>query len=53
MHFSLSPQYQVRPLLIEDICRAAEGSDGVQIDFESVSRDDADFFTVIIAYDEH
>jgi len=44
MHFSLDPEYGVRPLLIEDICRVSEGFDGVQIDFESVSRDDADYF---------
>jgi spore germination protein YaaH len=44
MHFSLDPKYGVRPLLIEDICRITEGFDGVQIDFESVSRDDADSF---------
>jgi spore germination protein YaaH len=45
MHFSLRPEYGVRPLLIEDICRVAEGFDGVQIDFESVSPDDADCFS--------
>ena len=44
MHFSLDPRYGVRPLLIEDICRVTEAFDGVQIDFESVSRDDADSF---------
>lgn len=44
MHFSLSPAYGVRPLLIEDICRVSEGFDGVQIDFESVSPDDAQAF---------
>jgi spore germination protein YaaH len=44
MHFSLEPSYGVRPLLIEDICRIAEGFDGIQIDFESVSREDADNF---------
>jgi len=44
MHFSLDPEYGVRPLLIEDICRVAEGFDGVQIDFESVSQDDAEYF---------
>jgi spore germination protein len=44
MHFSLSPQYGVRPLLVEDILRAAQDFDGVQIDFESLSRDDADSF---------
>ena len=44
MHFSLDPRFGVRPLLIEDICRLAGGFDGVQIDFESVSRDDADVF---------
>lgn len=44
MHFSLNPEYGVRPLLIEDICRVTQGFDGVQIDFESVSRDDAEHF---------
>ena len=44
MHFSLDPQYGVRPLLIEDICRVSDPFDGVQIDFESVARDDAAFF---------
>jgi spore germination protein YaaH len=44
MHFSLDPQYGVRPLLVDDIHRIGEGFDGVQIDFESVSRDDAEFF---------
>ena len=44
MHFSLDPAYGVRPLLIQDICRAGESFDGVQIDFEAVSRDDAEFF---------
>ena len=44
MHFSLDPRYGVRPLLIEDICRVSVGFDGVQIDFESVSRDDAEYF---------
>jgi spore germination protein YaaH len=44
MHFSLSPEYGVRPLLIEDIRRVADGFDGVQIDFESVSADDAGSF---------
>jgi spore germination protein len=44
IHFSLDPEYGVRPLLIEDICRITEGFDGVQIDFESVSRDDAGYF---------
>jgi spore germination protein len=44
MHFSLDPEYGVQPLLIEDICRVAEDFDGVQIDFESVSRDDAAYF---------
>ncbi len=43
-HFSLDPQYGVRPLLLDDICRIAEDFDGVQIDFEAVSRDDADSF---------
>ena len=44
MHFSLDPAYGVRPLLIQDICRVGEDFDGVQIDFESVAREDADFF---------
>jgi spore germination protein len=44
MHFCLNPRYGVRPLLIGDICRVSRGFDGVQIDFESVSRDDADSF---------
>jgi spore germination protein YaaH len=44
MHFSLDPEYGVRPLLIDDICRVSEGFDGVQIDFESVSTDDAGYF---------
>ncbi len=44
MHFSLDPAYGVRSLLVEDICRVGESFDGVQIDFESIARDDADFF---------
>jgi len=44
MHFSLDPRYGVRSLLVEDICRVAEGFDGVQIDFEAVARDDAECF---------
>ncbi|HUI70214.1 MAG TPA: glycosyl hydrolase family 18 protein [Spirochaetia bacterium] len=43
-HFSLSPDYGVRPLLISDICRISQDFDGVQIDFESVSPDDAGAF---------
>ena len=44
MHFSLDPEYGVRPLLIDDICRVSDVFDGVQIDFEAVSRDDAEYF---------
>jgi len=44
MHFSLDPDFGVRPLLIDDICRVSDPFDGVQIDFESVSRDDAEYF---------
>ncbi len=44
MHFSLDPRYGVRPLLIDDICRVSDAFDGVQIDFEAVSRDDAENF---------
>ncbi len=43
-HFSLDPAYGVRPMLLDDICRITEAFDGVQIDFEAVSRDDADNF---------
>ncbi|MGA2974383.1 MAG: glycosyl hydrolase family 18 protein [Spirochaetia bacterium] len=44
MHFSLDPEYGVRPLLIDDICRLSADFDGVQIDFEAVSADDAEYF---------
>ncbi len=44
MHFSLDPQYGVMPQLVQDICRVSVPFDGVQIDFEAISRDDADFF---------
>jgi len=44
MHFALDPRYGVTPLLIDDICRVAGDFDGVQIDFESVARDDAPVF---------
>jgi spore germination protein len=44
MHFSLDPEYGVRPVLIDDICRVSDAFDGVQIDFEMVSRDDARYF---------
>jgi spore germination protein len=44
MHFSLDPQYGVRPLLLDDICRAAEDFDGIQIDFECVPSGDAEHF---------
>jgi spore germination protein len=44
MHFSLSPAYGIRPLLINDICRVSQDFDGVQIDFEAVSPDDAQYF---------
>jgi spore germination protein len=44
MHFSLDPQFGVTPLLIDDICRVSDPFDGVQIDFESVAKDDAGFF---------
>lgn len=43
-HFCLSPDYGVRPLLIGDICRVSQDFDGVQIDFEAVSADDAQSF---------
>jgi len=44
MHFSLSPAYGIRPLLINDICRVSQDFDGVQIDFEAISPDDAQYF---------
>jgi spore germination protein len=44
MHFSLDPRFGVRPVLIDDICRVSDAFDGVQIDFESVARDDAPYF---------
>jgi len=44
MHFSLSSVYGIRPLLINDICRVSQDFDGVQIDFETVSPDDAQYF---------
>lgn len=49
MHFALDPRYGVRPLLVEDICRVAADFDGVQIDFESISRDDAEAFFAFLA----
>ena len=44
MHFTLDPDFGVRPLLILDIVKAAAGYDGVQIDFEAVAADDGDCF---------
>jgi spore germination protein len=44
MHFSLDPEYGVRTLLIDDICRLSADFDGVQIDFEAVTGDDAEYF---------
>lgn len=49
MHFALDPRYGVRPLLVADICRAAADFDGVQIDFESIARDDAEAFFGFLA----
>ncbi len=49
MHFALDPAFGVRPLLVEDICKAAEEFDGIQIDFEAVARDDAEIFRAFIA----
>jgi len=49
MHFSLDPEYGVRPLLIQDICRVAGPFDGVQIDFEAVARADAEYFFGFLA----
>ncbi len=44
VHFALSPAYGIRPLLVDDICRVSDPFDGVQIDFEAVSPDDAQNF---------
>ena len=44
MHFSLDPEYGVQPLLMDDISRAAAAFDGIQVDFEAVTRDDARYF---------
>jgi spore germination protein len=48
MHFALTPTYGVTPLLVGDIIRVAQDFDGVQIDFESVARDDADAFIAFL-----
>jgi spore germination protein len=48
LHFALDARYGVRPLLIDDICRVAEPFDGVQIDFESMAKDDADSFVAFL-----
>ena len=44
LHFALSPDYGLRPLLVSDVCRVSSDFDGVQIDFEAVSPDDAQPF---------
>jgi spore germination protein len=44
LHFCLSPDYGLRPLLVSDICRVSSDFDGVQIDFEAVSPNDAQSF---------
>ncbi len=49
MHFALDPEYGVTPLLIDDIRRVSEGFDGVQIDFESIARDDAEYFFAFLS----
>lgn len=43
-HFCLTPEYQLRDALVADIVKAAEGYDGVQIDFEAVASRDRDAF---------
>jgi spore germination protein YaaH len=48
MHFAMDPRYGVTPLLIGDICRVSSDFDGVQIDFEAVSRDDAEVFLAFL-----
>jgi spore germination protein len=43
-HFCLDPDFPLRDALVEEIAVAAEGFDGVQIDFEAVRSVDCDLF---------
>jgi spore germination protein len=43
-HFCLDPGFPLRAELVSDIARAAEGFDGVQLDFEAVPSKDYDAF---------
>ena len=44
MHKCLSPEYGIRDYLIDDILELSVKFDGIQIDFESVSGKDRDYF---------
>ncbi len=44
MHKALNPEYRVRDLLVADIIEVSKKFDGVQIDFEAVSSNDAEAF---------
>ena len=48
-HFVLNPEYPLRDRLVADIVRAADGYDGVQIDFETVHPADGGNFGVFLA----
>ncbi|MDR2860714.1 MAG: hypothetical protein LBV66_02635, partial [Elusimicrobiota bacterium] len=43
-HFAIDPRYSVRNKLIEDIVKATEPFDGLQIDFELVPTEDRENF---------
>ncbi|MDR2708994.1 MAG: hypothetical protein LBC07_03370, partial [Elusimicrobiota bacterium] len=52
-HFALDPQYNIREKLIDDIVKATQNFDGLQIDFELVAPQDREYFyTFLIALKE-
>lgn len=48
-HFVLDPSWPLRDALVADLVKAAASFDGVQVDFEAVSKDDYDNFAAFIA----
>ena len=48
MRFILNPEKEARSLLVNDIIEVSKKFDGVQIDFEAISPDDADNFLEFI-----
>ncbi len=52
-HFCISPEYNVRHKLINDIADAAVAFDGVQIDFELVSLADAEHYISFLTELKH